>query len=46
MRVSTIRKGRGWVEQIETSHAIIEKGEYQIRWRTGCKSKFKGVGQG
>jgi hypothetical protein len=28
MRVSTIRRGRGSVEEIETPHAIIEKGEY------------------
>jgi hypothetical protein len=46
MRVSTIRKGRGWVEEIDTSDAIIEKGEYQLRWHTGSKSKFKGVGHG
>jgi integrase len=44
MRVSTLRKGRGWNEEIETSHAIIEKGGYQLRWYTGSKPKFKGVG--
>lgn len=44
MRVSTIRKGRGWIEKIETSHLIIEKGEYQLRWYMGSKAKFKGVG--
>jgi integrase len=44
MRVSTIRKGRGWDEQINTSHAIIEKGEYQLRWYTGSKARFKSVG--
>jgi len=44
MRVSTIRKGRGWDEKIETSHAIIEKGEYQLRWYTGSKPNLKGIG--
>jgi integrase len=44
MRVSTVRKGRGWNEEIKTSQAIIEKGEYQIRWYTGSMPKFKGVG--
>lgn len=44
MRVSTMRKGRGWSEEIETSHAIIGKGEYHLRWYTGSKPKFKGVG--
>jgi hypothetical protein len=44
MRVSTMRKGRGWSEEIETSHSIIEKGEYQLRWYTRSKPKFKGVG--
>ena len=44
MPISTIRKGRGWIEEIETSHLIVEKGEYQLRWYIGSKAKFKGVG--
>ena len=44
MRLSTIRKGRGWNEEIKGSQSIIEKGEYQLRWFTGSKPKFKGVG--
>ena len=44
MRIRTIRKGRGWEEQIQSSEPILQKGEYQLRWYTGSRPTHKGVG--
>jgi integrase len=47
LRVTAIRKGRGWDERIllPSGAKILEKGEYQIRWYEGTRDHFKGVGK-
>jgi len=47
LRLTAIRKGRGWEERIELPAGlkILEKGEYQLRWYEGSRNLFKGVGK-
>jgi integrase/recombinase XerD len=47
LRVTAIRKGRGWEERVDTPQGtkLLEKGEYQLRWYQGSQARFKGVGK-